>query len=46
MDYLKPLNEFSERLFHIHAKDVRVDRDKLDDVGILAHPLQFHTPQT
>ncbi len=45
MDYLKPLWEFKDRIFHIHAKDVRLDRERLDDVGILATPLQFHTPK-
>jgi sugar phosphate isomerase/epimerase len=45
MDYLKPLREFRDKLFHIHAKDVRVDRHKLDDVGIMATPLEFHTPK-
>lgn len=45
MDYLKPLREFAGRLFHIHAKDARVDQDRLDEVGILAAPLQYHTPK-
>jgi sugar phosphate isomerase/epimerase len=45
MDYLKPLREFHDRLIHIHAKDVRVDRDRLDDVGIMAHPLEYHVPK-
>lgn len=45
MDYLKPIREFSDRLFHIHAKDVRLDQHKLDDVGILAHPNLYHTPK-
>lgn len=45
MGYLKPLWEFRDRLFHVHAKDVRLDRHRLDDVGILAHPLQYHTPK-
>ena len=45
MDYLQPLREFSNRLVHIHAKDVRLDRQKLNDVGILAHPNQYHTPK-
>ena len=44
MDPLAPLSEFSQRLVHIHAKDVRIDRDRLDDVGILATPLEYHTP--
>ncbi len=45
MDYLKPLKEFSEKLFHIHAKDARVDLAALNDVGILATPLEYHTPK-
>ena len=45
MDYLKPLVTFADRIFHVHAKDVRLDRDKLDEVGILATPLAFHTPK-
>jgi sugar phosphate isomerase/epimerase len=45
MDYLKPLREFAGRLVHVHAKDVRVDRHRLDDVGILAHPLEYHSPK-
>lgn len=45
MDYLKPLREFKERLFHVHAKDVRIDRERLDQVGILATPLEYHVPK-
>ena len=45
MDYLKPLRDFASRIFHIHAKDVRVDRDRLDRVGNLAHPLEYHSPK-
>ncbi len=45
MDYLKPLNEFSKRIFHVHAKDVRVDRDRMDEVGILAYPKEYHVPK-
>jgi sugar phosphate isomerase/epimerase len=45
MDYHKPLKEFANRLVHVHAKDVRVDRERLDDVGILATPLEYHLPK-
>jgi len=45
MDYLAPMREFADRLFHIHLKDVRLDRHKLDQVGILAHPAEYHTPK-
>jgi sugar phosphate isomerase/epimerase len=44
MDYLAPLAEFGSRLFHVHAKDVELDRGRLNDVGILATPLEYHRP--
>jgi sugar phosphate isomerase/epimerase len=45
MDCVKPLREFASRIFHVHAKDARVDRERLDDVGVLAAPLEFHRPK-
>ena len=43
LDYLKPLYEFKDRLFHIHAKDLKLDRQKLSEEGILA--LGWSTPK-
>jgi sugar phosphate isomerase/epimerase len=45
MDYLKPMRDFSHKLFHMHAKDVRVDQHLLNELGILAHPNDYHTPK-
>ena len=45
MDYLKAIREFAPRFVHVHAKDARIDVDKLNDVGTLAYPLQYHTPK-
>lgn len=45
MDYLAPMREFSDRIFHVHAKDVRVDQHLLDQVGIMANPLEYHLPK-
>jgi len=45
MDYLQPVWEFAGRIFHVHAKDVRMDRRRLDEVGILATPLEYHRPK-
>lgn len=45
MDYLKPIAEFADRIFHAHAKDAKIDVDRLNDVGILATPLEYHTPK-
>lgn len=45
MNHLKPLEEFSHKFFHAHAKDVKVDRERLDDVGTMANPLSYHDPR-
>ena len=45
MDYLAPLVEFRDRIFHAHAKDVRVDRKALEEHGVLAYPKLWHTPK-
>jgi sugar phosphate isomerase/epimerase len=45
MDYLKPLEEFKHKLFHIHLKDAKLYREKLDRVGIMATPLEYHSPK-
>ena len=45
MDEVKPIYDFSEKLFHIHLKDVKVYRDKLNEVGIMAYPLDYHSPK-
>jgi len=45
MDYIRPIYEFKDRIFHVHIKDAKVLRDKLNDVGILATPLSFHRPK-
>lgn len=45
MDPVRPLIEFADRLHHVHAKDVRVDPDKLNDVGVLAYPNEYHQPK-
>lgn len=45
MDEIAPIREFAGRLHHVHAKDVRLDREILNDVGIMATPNTYHTPK-
>lgn len=45
MDYIQPVYEFKDRIFHVHIKDAKVYPDKLKDAGILAAPLEFHSPK-
>lgn len=45
MDYIAPIRNFADRIFHVHAKDVRLDRHKLNELGVLAYPNLWHTPK-
>jgi sugar phosphate isomerase/epimerase len=45
MDYIKPIYEFKDRIFHIHIKDTHVHHDKLDQVGIMALPEEYMSPK-
>jgi len=42
---VSPLREFREKLFHMHAKDVKIDRNRLNEVGAFAEPLKWHQPR-
>lgn len=45
IDYIRPIYEFKDKIFHVHFKDLKVSRDKLSDVGIMAYPLEFMSPK-
>jgi sugar phosphate isomerase/epimerase len=45
MDPASPLKEFQDKLFHLHAKDVKIRRDRIQEVGVFAHPLEWHQPR-
>jgi sugar phosphate isomerase/epimerase len=45
MDEIQPIYDYKDRLHHIHLKDAKVYKDKLDRVGIMANPLEYHAPK-
>jgi len=45
MDYIAPIDQFRDRLFHVHIKDIHLDRRRLDRVGTMAYPLDYMTPK-
>ena len=45
MDYLAPIYEFKDKLFHVHYKDIKVYRNKLQKVGVMATPLEYMSPK-
>lgn len=45
IDYIKPIYQFKDKIFHVHYKDIKVYPDKLDQCGIMAYPLDFMSPK-
>ena len=45
IDYIKPIYEFKDKIFHVHYKDIKVYPDRLNDCGIMAYPLDFMSPK-
>ena len=45
IDYIRPIYEFKDRIFHVHYKDIKVYPDRLNDVGVMAYPLDFMSPK-
>jgi sugar phosphate isomerase/epimerase len=43
MDPIGPIYDFGEKIFHTHAKDMRIDRARLDEVGSLVVPMDRST---
>jgi sugar phosphate isomerase/epimerase len=43
IDYVRAIREFSKHFVHVHAKDTRIDADRLYDVGSMG--LGWHTPK-
>ena len=45
IDYIAPLYEFKDRIYHVHYKDIKVYPEKLKDVGVMATPLEYMAPK-
>ena len=43
IDYVRCVRDFAKRIVHVHAKDARIDHDRLYAVGTLG--LGWHTPK-
>jgi len=45
IDYIKPIYEFKDKIFHVHVKDIKLYPDKLKNVGTMAYPLEYMSPK-
>ena len=44
-DYIKPVYDFKDKIFHIHLKDMKICRDDLDEHGVFSYPSLWHKPK-
>lgn len=45
MDYIRPVYEFKDKIFHVHFKDIKLFPEKLAEVGTMAFPLEYMSPK-
>ena len=45
LDYVKTIYDFSDRIFHVHFKDIKLYPEKLAECGVLAYPLDYMSPK-
>ena len=45
INYIKPLYEFKDKIFHVHFKDIKLYPDRLNEVGIMGYPLDYMSPK-
>lgn len=44
-DYIRPVYEFKDRIFHTHIKDIKMYPDKIYEYGMFGYPSKFHSPK-
>ncbi|MDR1965817.1 MAG: sugar phosphate isomerase/epimerase [Synergistaceae bacterium] len=44
-NYVTPIIDFKDKIFHVHFKDMHIDREKLNEYGIFAYPYLWHRPK-
>lgn len=45
IDYIEPIYEFADKIFHVHYKDIKVYPEKLSKAGTMAYPLDYMSPK-
>lgn len=45
IDYIRPIYEFKDKIFHVHYKDIKLYRERLNDCGVMAYPLDYMEPK-
>lgn len=45
IDYTRVVHDFKDRIFHVHAKDMRIDREQLYQRGIMSAGMGWQIPR-
>ena len=45
MDYIQPIYDFRDKIFHVHVKDIKLYKQKLAACGTMAYPLDYMSPK-
>ena len=45
MDYIQPIYDFRDKIFHVHVKDIKLYKQKLAACGTMAYPLGYMSPK-
>ncbi len=45
LDYISPIYEFKDKLFHVHFKDIKLYQNRLKEYGVMAYPLSYMDPK-
>ncbi|MCX8025272.1 MAG: sugar phosphate isomerase/epimerase [Thermanaerothrix sp.] len=45
IDYVRVVHEFKDRIFHVHAKDLMIDREGLYNHGVLSQGMGWQVPR-
>lgn len=45
IDYIEPIYEFADKIFHVHYKDIKLYPEKLSKAGTMAYPLEYMSPK-
>jgi sugar phosphate isomerase/epimerase len=45
IDYINPIYQVRDKIFHVHFKDIKLYPDLLNEHGIMAYPLRYMAPK-
>ena len=45
IDYIKPVYKFRNKIFHVHCKDIKLFKNRLEEVGTMDYPLSYMSPK-